>query len=136
MLREVQRVARGLPATFEVISGPRADVVQEVRRALARGEVRMVDPGLHLMADGITVYAKIQRVRPRPQAWRKPALVTGGTLVALGMVAYVAWLLVSALVAVAVPLAGVAVAVAVVTLVRRVAGGGSVEVLQRVTVRR
>lgn len=129
------RGTRTGPASFEVIGGTRAAVVQTVRQGVARGEFQLMDGGLHPMADG-RVYARVRRLRPAAPAWRRPVAVGSLVLAVLGLLAYVAWLLVSALVAIAVPLMVATVMLVAVQVIRSVAGGGSVEVLQRVTVRR
>ena len=137
MYAELQKTVRYLPPGCELIEGNRSDVVREVRQGQARGELVLLGNGLHpLDRDARTVFAVVRRLKPRPAPWRKPLLVAGGGLAVVGLLAWVAWILVSALVAVAVPLAVAALALLAATAVRSIRGGGSVEVLQRVTVRR
>jgi len=131
-LAKMDTLARTLPVGQEIIHGKRADVVAELRRALKRREIQMVTP--LYTEDEINVYAGIQRLKPRPPAWRKPAAiatgVTGGVLAVGGVL--------GSLAANASTLVGVGVAVGVgAVAVAATRGGGArlVEVLVKVRVR-
>lgn len=137
MYRELEQVARSLPIGCEVIAGKRADVVAEIRRGERRGELVLLGAGVYPLGTSGDVYAPIRRLRPAAPAWRRPALVAGGTLAAVAATIWTLWTLVSALATVAGGLTVAGIAVVGFLLARRGRGGGEVlEVVQRVTVRR
>lgn len=134
-MHEVQALMRHLPPGGEVITGSRAAVVAEVRRGERRGELTLLDAGVLLVGDGRTVVARVVRHRPRPPAWRRPALIAGGAVVGVAVAWWLLWTLAAALATTAGMLTLAALAGVVLLRARR-GGGGTVTVVQRVTIRR